>query len=125
MAAMKQRSTMRPAKQDDPSEKRAPTLADWFMFDHDRFTWVPNKVHDGVINRLRLARKFVLDENATRRIAEVIRDIPDLIAREHLFARPPFDVTWIEFPADIMDETINLKDYEGDPQRRLKGLWNA
>ena len=45
-----------------------------------------------------LAQEFVLDEDAATRVAEVVRDIPELLLREADFARAPFPLTWIEFP---------------------------
>ena len=43
------------------------------------------------------ARVFVLDENAVDRLAQVVREVPELLAEHSNFARAPFDVCWIEF----------------------------
>lgn len=97
--------------------KPPPPLADRFR--HAR----PDPRHDykpGVIDlvkrKLLNARRFVLDADAARRYGEVVRDIPDLILREHQFARAPFDTCWFEIPFPVFYETVtgNPIDEYGD-----------
>ena len=84
-------------------ERRRPTLADRFVakrYGH-RDEYMHRRVFGMLQGSVRAAHKFVLDANATTRIAHVVRDIPDLIIREFDFARAPFDLTWVEFPHDL------------------------
>jgi hypothetical protein len=82
-------------------EKRGTTLADRFVARrwpaHERIL-LPRAVEQ-IQRGVRNARKFVLDEEAARRVAKVVAEIPDLLVREHQFARAPFDLTWIEWPS--------------------------
>jgi hypothetical protein len=86
-------------KPSDPT-KRGPTLADRFATHrypaHERY--LAPGILEAMQQKTRMAHKFVLDEQATTRVAHVVRDIPDLILREHAFARAPFELSWIEFP---------------------------
>src|SRR4051812_15459538 len=97
-------------------EKRQPTLADRFLA--TRFTQ-----HGSLIDlshteltkrRLRSAHRFILDDEAAIRIATVARDLPELIIREHQFARAPFDLTWIEFPHEPIWRTVTGREPEED-----------
>ncbi len=63
-----------------------------------------------LVNALRASRRFVFDADATRRVGEVIRDIPEHIVRNSEFAVAPFDHMWIEFPFPILHETIAGKE---------------
>ena len=83
------------------AEKRQPILA-------DRFLATPRDanaplVHPKALDQMRSgimkAERFVLDVEASERIAQVVMDVPDLLVREHRFARAPYDVTWIEYDA--------------------------
>lgn len=80
--------------------KREPTLADRFIAgrgaEADRFLQRPYV--ENLVRQVRATHKFVFDEAAATRLAHVVRDIPELLIREHAFARAPFDLTWIEFP---------------------------
>ena len=89
-------------------EKRRPTLADRFVTrrfaEHERF------IHPKVVEKLqrttRSARRFILNEEATRRVARVVMQVPELLVREHQFARAPFEQTWIEYAAWAFFETM-------------------
>jgi hypothetical protein len=92
------------------ADKRGPLLADRFIArrysEHER-VYHPKAV-DQMVRAARSAARFVFNEDAIRRIARVITDVPDLIAREFQFARAPFEQTWIEFPAwALWDEMTN------------------
>lgn len=86
------------------TERRRPTLADRFI--HRKFQDWERAVHPRAIEQLqrsaRQARRFVFSEQAVLRIAEVVEEIPDLLMREHAFARAPYDLTWIEFPSHVL-----------------------
>jgi len=92
-------------------EKRRPTLADRFIA--RKYSDWERAVHPKTIDQLkrsaRNARRFVLTEDATRRIGEVITTIPDLLIREHQFARAPYDLTWIEFPSHVLWEMFRAR----------------
>jgi hypothetical protein len=85
-------------------ERRRPTLADRFVT--RRFSDWERAVHPKTIEQMkkgvREARRFVLDDAAITRIGEIILTVPDLLVLQHQFARAPYDLTWIEFPAHIL-----------------------
>jgi len=103
-------------------EKRLPLLADRFLA--RRFEPLERIIHpkaeDQIRRSVRNARKFVFDEDAARRVARVVIEVPDLLVREHRFARAPYDVTWIEWPSWAYWQTLrdhNPKAYEA------QGTW--
>lgn len=49
-------------------------------------------------NALRSAMRFTLDEQAVQYFAEMMRDIPEVVAMAHEFALRPFDVMYVEIP---------------------------
>lgn len=101
----------------DTSTRRRPTLADRFsaMRYGRRQEYVHRDVFELLQGSVREAHKFVLDDNAATRIGHVVRDIPDLIIREHDFARAPFDLTWIEYPASVFWRACgNPIEYQDD-----------
>lgn len=74
----------------------------------DRFLAYRNEAkhrmfHDRTVEHmqraLRGAHRFILDRSAAERVAHIVRTVPDLLAREHQFARAPYDITWIEWPS--------------------------
>jgi hypothetical protein len=102
----------------DREERRRPTLADRFI--HRRYADWERAVHPRAIARLqkatRDAHRFVLTEDAVLRIGQIIIDIPDLLVREHRFARAPYDLTWIEFPSHVLWNLMREQNpgaYEG------------
>lgn len=88
----------------EPQERRRHTLADKFIT--RKFSDWERAVHPKAIAQLqrsaRDARRFILTDEATLRIAEIVDTIPDLLVREQQFARAPYDVTWIEYPSHIL-----------------------
>lgn len=89
--------------------KRTPTVADKLITMRDRShlrSYEP-KALDQLQRSARQARKFVFDADAIKRVADVIRAVPELLVREQEFARPPFDLTWIEYPANVMYAELN------------------
>jgi len=48
---------------------------------------------------IRTARKYVFDEDACIKIANIVMSEPKLLIREHHLAIAPFDQTWIEWPS--------------------------
>ena len=100
------------------TERRQPTLADRFVAKRYavRDRYIHRDVLDHLQSRTRAAHKFVLDDNATTRIGNVIRDIPDLLIREFDFARAPFDLTWVEFKHPVFwracGNPLDAEDHE-------------
>src|SRR5215469_508673 len=84
-----------------PPNKRGPTLADRVLAKKysAREKVMHPKTMDQLHRSLIAAHRFVFDEEAARRVAQVVHDIPSLLVREHQFARAPFDITWIEYPS--------------------------
>ena len=99
------------------TERRQPTLADRFVSKryaaHDRY--IHRDVLDHLQRRTRAAHKFVLDDKATERIGNVVRDIPDLLIREYDFARAPFDLTWVEFKHPVFWRACGNSPDDEDP----------
>lgn len=63
-----------------------------------------------------LAKRFVLDESATKYLGEMVRKMPRVIADAQDFAIPPFERMWIEIPFRLYYETVTgaPSDVEGD-----------
>lgn len=61
------------------------------------------------------ARRFLLNDEASHRLGEVIRDTEDLILEHHQFALPPYPVTYIEFNIDTMQRALGreVSSYDG------------
>lgn len=85
----------------EPEEKRKPLLADTFI--HHR--WSPDSLYTRAVGRARTqqlqakamkAHRFLFDAEASTRVGDVIRTIPELLVRESQFARAPYPLTWIE-----------------------------
>lgn len=53
------------------------------------------------------AKRFVMDEEAALYVADMIKEMPRVIADAQDFAIPPFTKTWIEFPFVSFWEAIN------------------
>lgn len=68
----------------------AETLFDQFLYRRDHFPW------DVSESRMALANRFVLDSEASSLVGEMIRKVGYEILSNHEFARPPYDVTWVE-----------------------------
>jgi hypothetical protein len=88
--------------------KREPLLADRFLSNtrSPRNDIVPQQFWDTTRSNLMLAKRFVLDRDAVRYCAELVRDNPRIIADAHDFAIPPFERTYIEFPFTEWYETV-------------------
>lgn len=82
-----------------PPRNAFPTLADSFL-SQDSWQLVEPTSILFLRQKLREAKRFVLDTAATIRFAEFVRDCKPLIIREQAFARAPYDQTWIEFNYD-------------------------
>jgi hypothetical protein len=103
----------------DRGGKKRPLLVDRFI--HRRFAPQERLLSPLAVEQMqraaRKANKFVLDEEAAERVARVVLEVPDLLVREHQFARAPYDITWIEFPAHVYWETLrNAKPAAYDAQ---------
>lgn len=92
--------------------KRPPILADLFLsFEVTRFFDTEKSYQKKVIrvqDRLREAKKFVLDRDAIRFVGEVCRDAPEAIAYAQEFALPPFPLMWVEFDSQELWRTVNV-----------------
>ena len=89
--------------------KREPLLVDKFL--QHQFSSHENRLFD-VQQLKRLAQnanRFVLTEEGTRRYAEVMRDIPDMIAVHQEFALQPYETMWVECDARVVFETTSKK----------------
>lgn len=104
-----------------PTERRKPTLADAFVSRDFRLPHLKmgnvvktlaefNFVSPATIRRIQekvvKADKFYFDNKASIRVADVIRDVPDLLVRESRFARAPCPLTWVEFNSTLLWRTI-------------------
>jgi len=72
--------------------------------------------------KLRLAEKFVFDEEASHRVGLVLRDVPELLVEQIQFARPPFDLCWIEYALDPIMKLLNPDRYDPTDQTRDKKI---
>jgi hypothetical protein len=75
---------------------------------------------------LRMAKRFVLDDDAVRYFAEMIRDIPEVIAMAHEFALRPFDVMYVEIPNfKLFYEVIGRRMADPDADERIGYLFSG
>lgn len=98
--------------------KNEPTLLDTLLAKNMAMM---RKYPDSNILRLREAQRFVLDEDASFMVGALIKRAAPLILRQHEFARPPFDPTWVEmnFPAYIRGLEREPSSDESDPDWRV------
>jgi hypothetical protein len=108
----KRRALVEDMKKAKEQRLREPTLADYFIAEQANMMdkAVGEKTIAALQAKARQAHKFVFDEEASIRVGEVVRDIPDLIIREAQFARAPFEVTWIEYDAFHFWSTVNGRE---------------
>lgn len=85
--------------------KPDPTLADRFLAASPAKILMPGrpKYIRAMQAQVRRAEKFVFDTDATRRVGQIVLDIPDLMLGQVSFARAPFDLCWLEYPTDALD----------------------
>jgi hypothetical protein len=69
--------------------------------------------------RARKARRFYFDAEASTRVGEILRDIPDLLVRENAFARAPFDQCWVEVDNHRYWEALIGRDVAADADERV------
>ena len=89
-----------PGKEKEQMEnKRKVLLADQFINVklNVNNAFIDHRVHKSIQANTMYARKFVFDETASAKVAEVVKEIPELLLQQSEFARPPFDLTWIEY----------------------------
>jgi hypothetical protein len=94
------------------AKTREPTLADVFLSTRLIKELQPNgkegqRIFNNVQQKIRMAEKFVLDNEASERVAVTIRDVPELLAEQIQFARPPFDLCWIEYDSQAIYKTLS------------------
>lgn len=94
--------------------KNQPTLLDNLLAKNK------NSDPNAALLKLRQAQRFVLDRDASHLVGSLVRGAASLMMREHEFARPPYDPTWIEidYPAYMHglghepnpnDKTVDLR----------------
>jgi hypothetical protein len=88
--------------------KRTPTLADRLLAIND-YIVVPRRIQEATQQSLMLAKKFVLSDEATRHMAEIVKGVPRIIADAQDFAIPPFTRMWVEFPINVFNEAVGAR----------------
>jgi len=103
--------------------KRQQTVADRFLTQHVPSHLQPyqDKTIDQLKRSVRAAHRFLLDDDASDRLADVIYEVPDLLAREQHFARAPFDITWIELTAMSFFDRLEFLHHRDDKAFHLTG----
>src|SRR5262245_48133736 len=82
---------------------------------YDYLITIDPMIIDPPRKRLFGAQRFVLDYKASRFYGSLSRDIGPLALRQHEFARPPYDLTWVEFDMDAFaEEVVTTKMYDPD-----------
>ena len=104
--------------------RAAPPLYDRFRFASRSSVYLRPDVETSVRRKIVAARRFVLDERATIEFAEVVRDIPDLILREHQFAKAPFDLCWFELPFPPFYKIVSGQSTDEDGDWQLGYLYD-
>lgn len=98
-------------------KKRQPRLCD-LLLSTPPMSVLPKAFVESTMQGVREAKRFVLDDEAALLVAEMIRDMPRVIADAQDFAIPPFTKMWIEFPFKRFWETITGRaaDIDTDTQ---------
>lgn len=99
--------------------KREPLLADLVLANTQPWNLKDPSFFPASKGSLREARRFVLDDQATRYAAELVREIPELIASAQEFAIPAFPKMWIEFNFRLWFETISGIPADADSDERV------
>lgn len=86
--------------------KRQPLLADSYLATAQPSHLDAPHFVETTCDHIRQAHRFVLDNDATRYIGEMIRTMPRIIADAQDFAIPPFKTTWIEFDSKVLYEEV-------------------
>jgi hypothetical protein len=102
--------------------KRQPLLADLFLASK-KIAGIPNQFWDTTRENLMMAKRFVLDEDAARYCAEMVRRAPRIIADAQDFALRPFEQMWIEFPFRVYWEEMHKKAADATSDERLGYLF--
>jgi hypothetical protein len=100
-------------------QDRKATVADQFLASGPGISHVNRRVVEHVRSTLKQAKKIVFDLQGSKRLAEVVRDIPELICREQEFARAPYQRTWFEFDFRTFWETVNQEPAAPNADTRL------
>ncbi len=87
-------------------DRPRPTLADDLIF-LSKPLLVEPKIHQKIVELARGAKKFVLTEDAARKVAEAIQRYPEMLVEQGVFARTPFETCWIEFPSIPLHEVFD------------------
>jgi hypothetical protein len=104
--------------------KRTPLLMDEFLMARadslskhygKRFRKLLPVLHDQAM----VAKRFVLDAQATRYLGETVRDVPEAIAYAQEFAIPAFPKMWVEFPAKVLYEAVTGQPADDLSDERL------
>lgn len=93
--------------------KRQPLLADRLLADGCRDTYLTRKWSEQALTSLQTAKRFVLDAQATKYLAMMVREYPRVIADAQDFAIPPYSNMWIEFPFKTYFREITGREPEG------------
>lgn len=100
-----------------------PLLADLFLA--SKADQPGTQAHvDAVRRGLQRSRHYILDDAGVRRYAETLRDLPDLIVQQHDFARPPYDVCWVEFSYRVFFETLTGTPAHQEADERVGYLFD-
>jgi len=71
---------------------------------YDQIAAQPSHVLEPARGLLLSAQRFLLDYKASKFYGHISRDIGPLVLRQHEFARPPYEHTWVEFDMDAFAE---------------------
>jgi hypothetical protein len=104
--------------------KREPLLCDKIL-NSKPFSILPKPFVHSTLQGIRLAKRFVLSHDAAHMVAEMVRDMPRVIADAQDFAIPPFDLMWIEFPFRDFWETVTGRSADHDADTRIGYLING
>lgn len=102
-------------------KKREPLLCDKLLL--TGMDLVGKNFLESTKQNVREAKRFVLNKEATIFIAEMLRDMPRIIADAQDFAIPPFHKTWVEFPFLDFWRVINGREPDADADAKIGFLF--
>lgn len=102
-----------------PPKIRKPLLADLLLATGTKKYLMDTRWTERSLDRLRLAKKFVLDDKAAEYVALMVKENPRIVADAQDFAVPPFKLMWVEFPFATYFRTVSDTEPDATSDRRL------
>ena len=99
--------------------KNPPTLYDNLMASGMNAHLLSKGLVDDVVGPLKRAHLYVLDEEASAFLGDMLKQITPLVLGQHEFARAPYPETWVEFDFPAYMKALDGRDPDADGDTRV------